>query len=54
MHTPQSDPMPPTWVSQQAGHIPPPGTERKGHTQSSEDHRCSQGRVEVIIKSLYT
>ena len=38
MHTPQSDPMPPTWVSQQAGHIPPPGTERKGHTQSSEGH----------------
>ena len=38
MHTPQSDPMPPTWVLQQAGHILPPGTERKGHTQSSEDH----------------
>ena len=38
MHTPQSDPMPLTWVLQQAGHIPHPGTERKGHTQSSEDH----------------
>ena len=38
MHTPQSDPTHLTWVSQQAGHIPPSGTERKGHTQSSEDH----------------
>ena len=38
MHTPQSDPTHLTWVSPQAGHIPPPGTERKGHTQSSEDH----------------
>ena len=38
MHTPQSDPMHLTWDSQQAEHIPPPGTERKGHTQSSEDH----------------
>ena len=38
MHTPQSDPTPPTWVSQQAEHTPPPGTERKGHIQLSEDH----------------
>ena len=38
MHTPQSDPMHLTLVSPQAGHILPPGTERKGHTLSSEDH----------------
>ena len=38
MHTPQSDPMPPTWVLQQAGHTPLPETGRREHIQSSEDH----------------
>ena len=38
MHTPQSDPMHLTWVSPQAEHIPPPGTERREHIQLSEDH----------------
>ena len=38
MHTPQSDPMHLTWVSQQAEYTPLSGIGRKGHTQSSEDH----------------
>ena len=38
MHTPQSDPMHLTWVSQQVGHIPLPEIGRREHIQSSEDH----------------
>ena len=38
MHTPQSDPMHLTWVSQQAEHTPLPETGRREHIQLSEDH----------------